>query len=108
MKWFVTYDGKVDEDHTQFGPLATQEAALRVREVIEVVEGHEDLWVVQDDDHLLTYDRDLTAPRVKVHVRDTPQDVAVRVTMHPPSIEDVQAGDYAVGLAQGYAEGRRH
>jgi hypothetical protein len=71
MKWFVTYDGKVDEDHVQFGPLATQEAAMRVRGVIEAVEGHEDLWIVQDDHHLLTYDRDLTAPRATVRVRDT-------------------------------------
>lgn len=71
MRWFVTYDGIVDEDHVQFGPLATVEAALHVRSVIEVVEGHEDLWVWRDDDHPLTYDRDLTAPRATVRVRDT-------------------------------------
>jgi len=72
QQWYITYDGKVDEEHVQFGPLATQEAALAVRNVIEVVEGHEDLWVRRDDKHLLTYDRDLTSPRATVHVRDTP------------------------------------
>lgn len=60
-RWFVTYDGKMDE--VQFGPLASKDAAIRVRSVIEVVEGHEDLWVLRDDDHPWVYDRELTAPR---------------------------------------------
>jgi hypothetical protein len=76
VRWFVTYDGKVDEDHCQFGPLATQEAAMRVRSVIEALEGHESLWVVQDDRHLLTYDRSLETPRATVRVRDTAASVA--------------------------------
>jgi hypothetical protein len=71
MRWFIAEDGKVDADHVQFGPLATREAAFMVRHVIETVEDRVDLWVVRDDDHLLTYDRFLMQPRAEVTVRDT-------------------------------------
>ena len=70
MKWFVAYDGKLDNTHAQFGPLASMEAAARVRAVIELLEGHEDLWIVQDDTWPFSYDRDLTVPRAVVRVRD--------------------------------------
>jgi hypothetical protein len=66
QQWYITYNGKVDADNVQFGPLPTQEAALQVRNVIEIVEGHEDLWVVRDDSHVMSYHRDLAAPRAKV------------------------------------------
>lgn len=68
MKWFVTYDNAVTVGRVQFGPLATKEAAQAVREVIETVEGHEDLWLARDDDHPNVYVRELVEPRAKVAV----------------------------------------
>ena len=69
----MTYDGIVDAEHVQFGPLATQSAAAFLRAAIEFLEGHEDLWILRDDDHEGLYDRDLTSKSAPVNIRTPAQ-----------------------------------